>query len=74
MAAVNCKACGTPFRPGPGEILCGECRIKEVMVFQKVRDYIRDNPGSNAEQIALGTKIDERTIVRFINQGKLFRK
>ena len=47
---------------------------KEMEDFQKIREYIRVNPGSNADDIALGTGIDERTIVRFIAQGKLLRR
>ena len=47
---------------------------EEVEHFQKIRNYIRDNPGANAEEIAMATGIDERVIFKFIAQGKLVKK
>jgi hypothetical protein len=46
----------------------------ELESFQKVRDFLRNNPGSAVDEIALGTGIDERIIIRLINSGKLVRR
>ncbi|MCO4782517.1 MAG: hypothetical protein KC646_09335 [Candidatus Cloacimonetes bacterium] len=47
---------------------------EELENFQKIRDFLRNNPGSAVDEIALGTGIDERIIIRLINSGKLLRR
>jgi uncharacterized Zn finger protein (UPF0148 family) len=74
MPAMNCRACGTPFQGGINDHLCPPCREKEVEMFQKVRDYIREHPAAKVDEIAEGTEVDERVILRFINQGRLKTK
>ncbi|MCJ8345410.1 hypothetical protein MJH12_07710 [bacterium] len=47
---------------------------QELENFQKIREFLRGNPGSAVDEIALGTGIDERIIIRLINSGKLLRR
>ncbi|PCJ19136.1 MAG: hypothetical protein COB02_08790 [Candidatus Cloacimonadota bacterium] len=46
----------------------------ELENFQKIRDFLRSNPGSAVDEIALGTGVDERIILRLINSGKLLKR
>lgn len=74
MAVVNCKACGAPFNGGLMDALCPDCKRKEVETFQKVRDYLRNNPSAKVDDIADATGIDETIILRFINQGRILKR
>ena len=47
---------------------------EEQELFHKIREYIRNNPGSSADDIAAATGIDTGVIFRFIREGKLFTK
>jgi|GEM_PF-1515056 len=47
---------------------------EEQELFQKIREHIRNNPGSSADDIAAATGIDIGVIFRFIREGKLFKK
>lgn len=71
MHSVNCEACGVTVSVPLGTVLCNACKIQEIEVFRKVRDYVWDHPGCNAKEIAKETGIDERVLLRFIRQGRL---
>jgi hypothetical protein len=74
MPVMNCRACGNPFNGGLNEPLCQSCKEREIQMFQKVRDYLREHPTATVEEIAEGTEVDSRIIMRFINQGRLRKK
>ena len=71
MHSVNCEACGVAVNLPPETQLCNACKIQEIEVFRRVRDYVYDHPGCNAKEIARGTGINERVLLRFIRQGRL---
>ncbi len=74
MPVINCKKCGTPYSPAIGDVVCQVCKEEEIAVFHRVREYIRAHPGATVDDIAIATGIDERAILRFINQGRLLKR
>ena len=70
MDVRNCKRCGKVFTYR-GMNLCNECFEKEQVDFQKVKDYLEENPGATLMEVSLNTGIDLRTINRFLREGRL---
>jgi hypothetical protein len=51
--------------------LCNACRQAEDSEFQKVRDYIRDNLGSDVFQVSEATGVRTEKIMRFLREGRI---
>ena len=53
MDIRNCRKCGRIFQySGTGPVICENCKREQEKVFEKVRDYIRDNPGASMNQVS----------------------
>ena len=66
------------FCPNCGKLIedkslsyCIDCYKNERSDYDQVRDYIRNNPNSNAMDVAKGTGIDISTISKFIKEKTL---
>ena len=51
MNVKNCKKCGKIFNYAFGPIICQDCLGKEEQLFQEVKKYVEENPGSTIMQI-----------------------
>jgi flagellar operon protein (TIGR03826 family) len=67
----NCRKCGTMFNFVGGYPLCGRCRAAEEEDFQKVKNYLYDNPGSSPPEIAKAIDVSVDKIRRFLKEGRL---
>lgn len=64
-----CDRCGLPIPPHETE--CRSCSLEELDEYRVVREYLRQNPNSNAMQIANATGISVSRILRYIKNGSL---
>lgn len=71
MPLVNCKKCGKAFGCVTGNAICPECREIENQNFEKVRNYVRDNPGTPVDVVAEETGIPGELIRQYLNEGRL---
>lgn len=68
----QCRSCRKLF-PFLARGICGECITTTEDEFERVRDYLRENDGASISQISEGTDVSERSIVGWMNEGRLER-
>lgn len=71
MEVRNCRKCRRLFNYLGGINLCPVCKDELERSFLAVRDYIRDNPGSNLQEIGDETGVDVQQIRDWIKEGRL---
>ncbi|OCL26763.1 hypothetical protein U472_11565 [Orenia metallireducens] len=69
MKLKNCKKCNHIF-VNNGQNLCPDCIEEERNNFQKIRDYLWDNPGSNINDIHQETEVPLKIIRQFLREGR----
>ncbi|PRX18812.1 hypothetical protein BX659_1413 [Orenia metallireducens] len=69
MKLKNCKKCNHIF-VNNGQSLCPDCIEEERENFQKIRDYLWDNPGSNIKDIHHETEVSLKIIRQFLREGR----
>ena len=52
MELMNCKNCKRLFNYIAGDPICPKCKELLEDKFQEVKKYIRENPGSNVDEVA----------------------
>lgn len=74
MEVLSCEHCGALFMGL--DKLCGSCKKKDYMDFQEVSEYLRNPKNKNATviDVAMNTSVSERTISRYIREGRLIVK
>jgi len=65
-----CKRCGKIFRFYKS-YYCPECLDEIDREFEKVRNYIYNNPRANITIISENTGVDEKVILEFLREGRL---
>ena len=70
MRLKNCKRCGKLFNFHDYTV-CPECIGKEEEDFQKIRDYMRENPGVSTLELSQETGVGASVITRFLREGRL---
>ncbi|MGI6574707.1 MAG: MerR family transcriptional regulator [bacterium] len=70
MEVRNCPRCGKIF-VYVGRKYCPECREQDERDFDRVRKYLRRNPGSNIDKINEDTKVEKEKILQFLREGRL---
>lgn len=50
---------------------CKECLEKEKISFDKIRDYLHNNPNSTLEQVHKNTNIPRKKISEYIREDRL---
>ncbi len=74
VKACVCRYCGKVFTSWKERTCCNECVKIEEEEFERIENYLKRYPNSNAIQIAEGLDISPFEIVRFIDEGRLFVK
>ncbi len=67
-----CRYCGKVFLSWNPRTCCNECQKTEEEEFERIENYLKRYPNSNAIQIAEGLDISPFDIVRFIDEGRLY--
>jgi len=51
--------------------ICPECEKNEEIAFQKLKDYLNDNPGYGLAVISRETGVSIKKILKYIQEGRL---
>jgi len=70
MTYINCKKCKRPFAMD-SSLYCESCIREENETFEKVRDYLYDNPNCNINQVSADTKVPVGKIFDYIRSGRI---
>ncbi len=72
MDIRNCRKCGRIFQySGTGPVICENCKREQEKVFEKVRDYIRDNPGASMNQVSEENDVSINQIQQWVREERL---
>ena len=71
MELMNCRNCKKLFNYVTGEKICPKCREELEEKFQEVKEYIRDNPGANVDQVADECEVTVKQIKKWVREARL---
>ena len=71
MDVRNCKSCGRMFNYLGGPPICPVCKSKTEDDFQKVKEYIRENPGAQIAEIAEANEVTVQQIRQWVREERL---
>ena len=71
MDVTNCRGCGRLFNVLSREKLCPQCRQKSEDVFQKVKQYLEENPNSSVNQVAEANEVSVKQIKQWVREERL---
>lgn len=71
MNVKNCRGCGRLFNYIVGPYLCPVCREGLEEKFQQVKEYIRNNPGVNIQQVSEACDVEPSQINLWLRQERL---
>lgn len=69
MELRNCIRCGKVFMYVSKRV-CPECQREVDELFEKVRKYVKANPGAAVMEIAAALDVDEQLISDFVREGR----
>lgn len=67
----NCNKCGRMFSAPNNEDLCERCRDSYNSELRQIKDFLYESPNAQIREIAEGTGISTKIILRFIKEGKI---
>ncbi|MBE6160341.1 MAG: hypothetical protein E7157_04780 [Lactobacillales bacterium] len=68
MDFCNCNRCNKIFNHMSGPVLCRDC---DKIVFDKIKEYLENNPSSTTKQISENTEISIKIIRQYIKDQRL---
>lgn len=71
MELKNCPHCGKLFAYDGQHKLCKVCRKEEDDDFQKVKEYLWDNPHATIEEVYEETGVERELIIKFVKEDRL---
>ena len=66
-----CKHCRTIFTSRIKSTSCCNCKEKDDLQFDEIREYLIKYPNSNALQIAEALNISAHVVLSYLNEGRL---
>lgn len=70
MDIRNCNNCGKIYKYD-GFSKCHDCRKEQEKNFEKVKEYLRENPGASINAVEEATGVPEEDIMLYLRQGRL---
>ena len=67
---VNCPKCKKVFNKTFHPI-CDNCLQEEEVVFEKVREYLKDNPNINVQELSQATEVSTKKILDYVREGRI---
>lgn len=67
---IECKNCKKLFQTF-GSNICPVCVEEMEKNFEKVKDYLYNNPGANVVDITKATEVQEKTVLYYLKEGRL---
>lgn len=71
MNLRNCSRCGKMFNYVAGPPICDPCKKAIEEDFQKVKQYIQDNPRASLKEIAEDNQVSSKQIQQWIREERL---
>ncbi len=71
MNLKNCPQCGKLFAADGSHKICPVCRRDEEGDFNKVKEYLWDNPHATIEEVHEDTGVERETIIKFVREDRL---
>ncbi len=71
MRTLRCRRCKRIFEFTTMGQLCPLCMLQEEEKFQKVRKFIKENPGLSVNEISEGTDVLPSRILGYIKEERL---
>ncbi len=71
MNVKNCRSCGKIFNHFSGPQICPGCRAGLEEKFQKVKAYIRENPGAGIREVSEVCEVDTTLINQWLRDERL---
>ncbi|MCL1884568.1 MAG: helix-turn-helix domain-containing protein [Defluviitaleaceae bacterium] len=70
MEVLNCPRCRKVFVKRHDSI-CDTCVKEEEHIFDRVRDYIKENPDKTVSQVAEICEVSVKRIIQYIRDGRI---
>ena len=70
MDARNCPRCGKVFVKIRDPI-CDACVKEEEKIFDKVRDYVKENPNKTLHEISEACEVTAKRLLTYLRDGRL---
>lgn len=70
MDLRNCPKCGKLFVYSHRN-LCPQCLKKDEENFDRVREFINNNPKATIEEVSEGTDVSVKKILEYLKEGRL---
>ena len=70
METRNCPRCGKIFAM-VREPICKPCVKAEEEIFEKVREYVKENQNRTIQEVAEACEVNPKKILQYIRDGKL---
>lgn len=71
MNVRNCRKCRRLFNYVTGPALCNACKKEMEEIFQVVKKYVRENPGSDIRMVAEACDVDPMQIRQWVKEERL---
>ena len=71
MAVGNCQRCGKIFNYVAGQRICEHCRKELEEQFQKVKEFIKENPNMGVKEVAEACEVPENQIKQWVREERL---
>lgn len=71
MDTINCKNCGRLFLYQCGPHFCTKCASILEEKFEKVKDYLYDNPGASIQRISEVNDVSVQQITKWVREERL---
>lgn len=71
MNVKNCRKCGKLFNYVFGMQVCQDCQNAQEELFQKAKEYVRENPGCSANELAKEVGVEMQQIRQWIREERL---
>jgi flagellar operon protein (TIGR03826 family) len=66
-----CRQCRKMFQYVAGSVLCPVCKKIDEEEFEKVRNFLRDFPGANMQEVSSNTGVSPNKINRWLKEERL---
>lgn len=70
MDLRNCPKCGKLFVYRHRN-LCPECLKKDEKAFDRVREFLNDNPHASLEEVSNATEVSTKNVLEYLKEGRL---
>ncbi len=71
MNVKNCRTCGKIFNYISGPQMCPNCRSGLEEKFQRVKAYIRENPGAGIREVSENCEVETSLINQWLRDERL---